>query len=646
MTGLPNVARPSRPTEARGSYIGALDGLRALAVIAVIIYHFSPKLLPAGFLGVDVFFVVSGFLIARLIAREIRRTDRLKLSNFWGRRARRLLPALIVMAVAVLAVAAATLTADELVLVRKQFLGVLFYVANWVMIAQHSSYFASAGRPSPFLHTWSLAVEEQFYLVFPLLCLAGARLIRRRPVVASGAALVAAVASTIWMAILVRPAGDPSRAYLGTDSHCMGLFVGVALALFACSPSAKKAFAWLTSHPAATRAASFSAAVAAAALGITMWLCTDHTLGLYRGGFLAVSLACGWLIAVLVAMPESAIARLFRNPALVAIGLRSYSLYLWHWPVRVFVDGQGGLSGPALFLVRLALSCALAEVSYRLVERPFRLGVMARRAGSRPAIAFSGVVALVGVVLAATIAVPVNPTPSHLPDIEPALARKTPGLQHFDIFGDSTAVNLGFRAELHGPELGVQIGGDARLGCGVVPGSPIIGGQAVGVRSACTGWQARWHAWLTRDPTATRLVMTGAWDIYDHEVDGQRIRFGTQAWHDLIFNSTRAALELLTVKHAPVYLFELPCFGQGDVAMPSPERSDPARITAMNSIYAELAASMPNVKIIHWRALVCPNGHRVESINNVQIWQRDETHVTEGGAVIVWKWLLHQFPRQ
>ena len=139
--------------------------------------------------------------------------------------------------------------------------------------------------------------------------------------------------------------------------------------------------------------------------------------------------------------------------------------------------------------------------------------------------------------------------------------------------------------------------------------------------------------------------MTGAWDIYDHEVDGERIRFGTQAWHDLILNSTRAALELLTVNHTTVYLFELPCFGEGDVAMPSHERSDPTRIATMNSIYAELAASMPTVKIINWRALVCPDGHRAESIDHVRLWQSDETHLTEGGAVIVWKWLLHQFPR-
>ena len=647
MAGVPNVERGSRraDTAAGASYVGALDGLRALAVIAVIVYHFSPSALPAGFLGVDVFFVVSGFLIARLIAREIRRTDRLRLSNFWGRRARRLLPALAVMAVAVLAAAAVSFSADELVFVRKQFLGVLFYVANWVMIAQHSSYFANVGRPSPFLHTWSLAVEEQFYLVFPLLCLAGARLIRRRPIIASGAALVAAIASTIWMAVLVAPDGDPSRAYLGTDSHCMGLFVGVALALFACSPSADTTLRWLHSHPTATRAASASAGVAAGAVALTMWLCSDRTLGLYRGGFLAVSLACGWLIAVLVAVPDSAIARFFRTPLLVSIGLRSYALYLWHWPVRVFVDGSDGLSGPALFVVRLALSFALAEISFRLVERPFRNGVIARRTGSRGAVAFYAAAALVCVLLAATVAVPVNPTPTRLANIEPTLARPRPGVRHFDVFGDSTALQFAYRGALHASELNIEIDGDARLGCGVVPGSPIIGGHSVAPPADCAGWQARWQAALKRTSTATPLVMTGAWDIYDHEIDGTRVRFGTQAWHDLVFNSTRAALQLLTVKSATVYLFELPCFGAGDVTVPSQERSDPTRIAAMNAIYQQIAATTPRVQIIRWRTLVCPDGHRVETIDHARLWQADEAHLTEGGAVVVWKWLLKQYPR-
>src|SRR6185436_16976226 len=162
------VAEQQAPSVRDAAYIGGLDGLRAIAVAAVIVYHFSPSALPAGFLGVDVFFVVSGFLISRLIVAEITGTSRLRLGHFWARRARRLLPALGTMTIVVLIAVAIASTDAERHDIRGQALGTLFYGANWVMIYAKDSYFMSIGRPSPFLHMWTLAVEEQFYLVFPL----------------------------------------------------------------------------------------------------------------------------------------------------------------------------------------------------------------------------------------------------------------------------------------------------------------------------------------------------------------------------------------------------------------------------------------------------------------------------------------------
>ncbi|HEY5170798.1 MAG TPA: acyltransferase, partial [Acidimicrobiia bacterium] len=162
------VAEARVSESGRESYVGALDGLRAIAVAAVVVYHFAPSVLPAGFLGVDVFFVVSGFLIARLVTREIERSGTVSLANFWARRARRLLPALATVTVVVLIAVAISFSNEELHDVRAQALGTLFYCANWVLIFGKSNYFANLGRPSPFLHMWTLAVEEQFYLVLPL----------------------------------------------------------------------------------------------------------------------------------------------------------------------------------------------------------------------------------------------------------------------------------------------------------------------------------------------------------------------------------------------------------------------------------------------------------------------------------------------
>ena len=222
-----------RAIAAKPAYVAGLDGLRAVAVVAVIIYHFAPSALPAGFLGVDVFFVVSGFLISRLVVAEIAGTNRLRLGHFWARRARRLLPALATMTLAVLVAVAIYSSSAEKHDIRAQALGTLFYCANWVMIYAKGSYFTSIGRPSPFLHMWTLAVEEQFYVVFPLVCFVARRWIARYPVRAAVVALLGALASTVWMAALVSPTGDPSRAYLGSDSHAMGLLVGVALGVLA-----------------------------------------------------------------------------------------------------------------------------------------------------------------------------------------------------------------------------------------------------------------------------------------------------------------------------------------------------------------------------------------------------------------------------
>src|SRR6478752_5401474 len=169
-------------TSAGDTYVGGLDGLRAIAGAAVIVFHFAPSVLPAGFLGVDVFFVVSGFLISRLVTREIARSGRVSLGNFWARRARRLLPALATATVVVVIVAAVKFPDTEMHDIRAQALGTLFYVANWVMIYGKNNYFSTLGRPSPFLHMWTLAVEEQFYLVLPLVLFAARRVVVRHPV--------------------------------------------------------------------------------------------------------------------------------------------------------------------------------------------------------------------------------------------------------------------------------------------------------------------------------------------------------------------------------------------------------------------------------------------------------------------------------
>ena len=633
--------RVSEPV--RETYVAALDGLRAIAVAAVVVYHFAPSVLPAGFLGVDVFFVVSGFLIARLVTREIERSGTVSLANFWARRARRLLPALATVTVVVLIAVAISFSSAELHDVRAQALGTLFYCANWVLIFQKSNYFASLGRPSPFLHMWTLAVEEQFYVVLPLVLFAARRTVVRHPVRVATIALVGAVASTVWMGVLVSPTGDPSRGYLGSDSHAMGLLVGVALGVLAGVGPPWEAFtAWMRTNATARRAAPILAAASLVAILVTMRVTRDRTLALYRGGFLVFALLCGVIVAVVVTAPAAPVARLLRAPWLVAIGLRSYSLYLWHWPVRVFVTPRPGLDGFGLFTVRLVISLVLAEASFRLVERPFRIGKVARRAGSRPAIAYFTALTLVAAVLVTTVAAPKALPPSSLAQLKDPGVKIAPTTLRVDIFGDSTGLVFGLGGAAKARELNLSVGGDAEIGCSIVGTDHVSDGRVLENPAYCTGWQTRWQASMRKDPTARLVLMTGAWETLDQKFGAGVIRFGTSAWTDLITSTLRAALGILTADGRTVYLFDVPCYGAGDANDPIPERSDPRRIAALNEIFTNVARSTPKVRIVDWRTLVCPGGHRAENVGGVHLWLPDDQHLSYPGAVVVWKWWLPQ----
>jgi peptidoglycan/LPS O-acetylase OafA/YrhL len=625
------------------TYVGSLDGLRAIAVAAVIVYHFAPSVLPAGFLGVDVFFVVSGFLITRLVTREIARTNTVGLANFWKRRARRLLPALATVTVVVLVAASIKLTNAEIHDIRAQALGTLFYCANWVIIFAKGSYFTSTGRPSPFLHMWTLAVEEQFYVVLPLVLFGARRVVLRHPVRAAAIALLGAVASTIWMGVLFSPSSDPSRAYLGSDSHAMGLLVGVALGVLA---GAGRPWEVLTDRLRAgtntTRLAPVLAAAALVALLVIMRVADANTTALYRGGFLVFAVLCAMVVVVVVAMPDTVLARMLGTPTLVAIGLRSYSLYLWHWPVRVFLTTTSGLDGFSLFAVRLLVSVMLAEISFRCVEQPFRLGGFARRWGSRAAVAYFVVLTLVAGVLVVTVAAPKALPPSDLAHLGGINGNTDPNALRVDTFGDSTALVFGIAGAQHAQELDITVGGDAQLGCGVVQADHVTGSRVIGSPTICAGWRARWEKVLRHDPHARLALMTGAWEILDQKTNAGLVRFGTTAWTDLVTSSLRTALSVLTSDGRTVYVFEVPCYGAGDVSAPFPERSDPRRIAALNTIYENVVHSMAHASIVHWRTLVCPGGHRAETIAGVHMWQADDQHLTDAGGLVVWKWWLPQ----
>ena len=344
--------------------MAGLDGLRAVAVLAVVLYHLNVGWASGGLLGVGVFFVLSGYLITDLLLAEREREGAIALGRFWLRRARRLLPALWVMLV-VVTLWIAFLDPAQLAGLRGALVAALLYFSNWWYAFQHVSYFASFGAPSPLGHLWSLAVEEQFYLVWPLLLILATRFVQRRWLLVG--IVVAGVVASAWaMATIFQPGSDPTRVYEGTDTRAFQLLIGASLALV--WPSRR-----LTGPISALRRRGLDAlgAVGMAVIVVMLVDTNEYETFLYRGGMVILSLATVAVVAVL-AHPSTHLGRILGAPPLRWIGVRSYGIYLWHYPIIVLTSPVDGTAGPLLTLAQVGATVVMAALSWRFVEEPIR----------------------------------------------------------------------------------------------------------------------------------------------------------------------------------------------------------------------------------------------------------------------------------
>jgi peptidoglycan/LPS O-acetylase OafA/YrhL len=353
-----------------------LDGLRAVAVIAVVLYHADVPGVSGGFLGVDVFFVLSGFLITSLLLVELDRTGRISFRRFYARRARRLLPALIAVLV-VTAVLVATLAYDSAGGFRRDLPGALLYFSNWSNIFTQTSYFEFIGRPPMLKHLWSLAVEEQFYIFWPAIALFAYRWRGARAVglVAVGGAVLSTLAMLIGSIVGDMPgATDPSRLYFGTDTHAMGVLVGAALAVV-----------WRpgrTSPVLPRQAQAVITAAGAVALGLLVLAFMsvgEYSTFLYRGGFLLIAVVSAVVVAA-ASHRGVPFGSWLGNRPMRWIGERSYGIYLWHWPLFL-VTRPGAdvpVDGVLALVLRIGLLLVVAEASYRFLEMPIRNGALSR----------------------------------------------------------------------------------------------------------------------------------------------------------------------------------------------------------------------------------------------------------------------------
>jgi peptidoglycan/LPS O-acetylase OafA/YrhL len=393
-------------------YMPGLDGLRAIAVLAVIFFHLGFGWAPGGLLGVGIFFTLSGYLITDILLGQYMRKGAIHLGRFWLGRARRLLPALFLMLLIVIAWVTIFGPAqpDQF---RKAVVSAIFYVNNWQQIAANVSYFARFAPEQPLNHLWSLSVEEQFYIFWPFILLIGLKLVHERrgaeglrPKLALWT-LVLAIASSIEMALLYHPSLDPSRVYYGTDTRAAGLLFGAALAMVWPSRRLSKRITFQ-----ARRNLDIMGCVGLLIIAIMIWRTGEFSQFLYRGGFVVLSLATVMVLMPL-AHPACRLGNIVGCKPLRWIGVRSYGIYLWQTPVIVLTSPQGPHGHNLLReILQVAAIFAIAAASWKFVEEPIRHGAIGRLLARRRRLGWSwatftteGRVILVGLAVLLVVAI-------------------------------------------------------------------------------------------------------------------------------------------------------------------------------------------------------------------------------------------------
>jgi peptidoglycan/LPS O-acetylase OafA/YrhL/lysophospholipase L1-like esterase len=616
--GAPGAARPHR-------YLPGLDGIRGVALVGVLLFHDGR--LQGGFLGVDLFFVLSGFLITSLLLSEWDRAHRIDLRRFWSRRVRRLVPAALVVLLFTAGYALLSMDPGQRYRFRWDALSALFDVANWRAIRAGSDYWASFGSASPLRHFWSLSVEEQLYLLWPATVLFGLWLGRARRWGRQAVLLLAlglGVASALVMALVAR-SGHTERAYYGTDARAWAVLFGAAAAILLSRRT-------VTAHDPIGRGLRWAAPVAIAVLAVGWTVADGTSLWLYRWGFTSFGLAAAVVIAsVASGAPRLLIAVLEVRP-LRFLGRISYGAYLWHWPLFVAIDHPLAGSRLLLTVVRYGVTVAVAAVSAHYLEQPIRSGAVPTSRW-RPA-GLLGVAAVVVAVLAVTAGATAPPT--SVAAAGPSKAAV--GVPTLLLLGDSEAYNLSLG---EAPALGdaVSFAYHARIGCGLGPGLAVteggvpvdkdLGGEPC---SEANGWLD--GAVHTYRPDLV-LVYEGAWDVLDRRVDGRTLRFGTRAWDEAVRTNLATVLRGFARDGAQVFVLAAPCYPHGGQGGGHTIRDDPRRVARWNQLLREVAPTV-GARVLAYDGLFCGKPASQQPPRD------DGVHLTKPGAEGVWRWIAPQ----
>ncbi len=592
----------------------ALDGLRAIAVMGVIMFH--ARLLPGGFLGVDFFFVLSGFLITSLLLVETSQRGRVRLSRFWARRARRLVPALVMTLLAVAAYAATLAVPTELSRIRGDGIAALFYYANWHAIFSEQGYWSLFSVPSPLAHTWSLAIEEQFYLLWPPAVIAmnrsGTRSPRRLMLTVC---IVGACCSWIWMVLHYTP-GDTARAYYGTDTRAGALLLGGAFAVYR------------SLYGDASRSSEIVASVSLAILAGAWWTLGGHDRELYLGGFAICQIATVLVLAMAARSDPGPLSRALAWGPLRYVGKISYGLYLWHWPVFVVVtEPRLGVGGAALLGLRITLSFALSAASFHAVEHPLRHGLRGRRWLFIGAAAFT---AVAGVVVVGT-----EPRAMSGPPPRAWLPADAANRAHLSLLiaGDSVALGLARHARALEQQLSLRVVPGAAVGCGIIePQARLRRPDGVVVRpgEACAPLALRWAGGERVDAA---LLVIGAPSRGEYELDGAW-RHGCTAELDAHFEAqARVAVDALAQRAASVFLATMPYVRWDEYGATEDRRTD-----CLNAALRRATAG-GDARMIDLAAYVCPATTGCQARLHGVLLRHDGQHFDGEGAELVTWWL-------
>lgn len=645
--------------------VAALDGLRGLAVAGVLVFHLGFGWARGGFLGVSAFFTLSGYFICTLLIDEYAATGRIDLRRFWSRRVRRLLPASLVALLGILVFGATVATPDQADNLRREVVAALTYLANWHFLSAGDGYGDLFAAPSPVLHFWSLAIEEQSYVVFPLGVAAALKLGRGRRGGLAVALVVALGASLFAGSLAYAPGGDISRFYFGADTRVAEILIGALLAVALAGRSARP-----FTNVRATWALGAVGAVALAGI-LWSWHAIDlHAVALYRGGFVLHALAVS--LVIVAARSGGPLARVLAVAPLRRLGRISYGAYLYHWPIFLWLTPvRTGLSAPSLSVLRLAVTFAAAEVSARLIEEPVRLQ---RRVTHRaPVVALAAIAALFAATVAlptsrrqpivdfTSVAAPPLPPPAAgtdggAPDLTEVLARSTEAMPTVTerpdelaagvvatvptltpppptvapataaasplrslrngekprvyFAGDSVALVLGTELSRWGTTHGMQVWPSGWFGCPVARGGSYrYAGVPKEAEAKCNTWATQRLKDIGDVRPHVVVVSYGVFDVLDRQLGAESAwtHLG-QAEYDVYVRSEIAGLtDLLLSQGAKVVWLvqpdvEIGVTDDGSRPLVSFPESDPRRMARFNELVREVVETRPAARTLDLKA--------------------------------------------